>query len=311
MGKSRRGHSSGTTVRTGSTSELLSTNSGVHLPPLEARPPTLASNHIIAEEPAKLTESGYDKVVMWTGGSYDCDDVMRALVRLDRPEIRPGTRGQNDKTVPKNFTDPEVDAPTPAPCSQVWIQPSIDRPHWDEVLDALQEDIDFCEDGAIAIPGVFYITDDGQETTMKESDVPQILLHARPAFRHPGYRAVREELNAAQLARGFFDPRRGVGGREHGPRMKRSSILQLKLRTRCARCRRIGHWARESRDGNRGQRNDERYDRRAGNLEDGLKGFIAVAGPTGRRPFFLGATWTFVAIDPGEDLWDTGAGNSS
>ena len=37
---------------------------------------------------AKLTESSYDKVVMWTGGSHDHDDVMRALVGLDRPEIR-------------------------------------------------------------------------------------------------------------------------------------------------------------------------------------------------------------------------------
>ena len=36
---------------------------------------------------AKLTDSSYDKVVMWTGGSYDNDDVMRALVRLDRPEM--------------------------------------------------------------------------------------------------------------------------------------------------------------------------------------------------------------------------------
>ena len=32
---------------------------------------------------AKLAESGYDEVVMWTGGSYDY--VARALVRLDRP----------------------------------------------------------------------------------------------------------------------------------------------------------------------------------------------------------------------------------
>ena len=49
---------------------------------------------------AKLTESRYDKVVMWTGGSYDYDDVMCALVRLDRPEVRCGTSGQNGKTVP-------------------------------------------------------------------------------------------------------------------------------------------------------------------------------------------------------------------
>ena len=87
---------------------------------------------------AKLAESSYDKVVMWTGGSDDYDDIMRALVRLDRPDMRPGTSGQNGKTVPIYFTDPEADAPTPAPGSEAWIQPSIDRPHWNEVLDALR-----------------------------------------------------------------------------------------------------------------------------------------------------------------------------
>ena len=49
---------------------------------------------------AKLAESSYDKVVMWTGGSYEYEDVMRALVRLDRSAMRPGTSGQNGKTVP-------------------------------------------------------------------------------------------------------------------------------------------------------------------------------------------------------------------
>ena len=160
---------------------------------------------------AKLAESSCDKVVMWTGGSYDNDDVMRALVRLDRPEMRPGTSGQSGKTVPTYFTDPEVDAPTIVPGSEVWTQPSMDRPHWNEILDALQEDVDFCEDGkttiardgAIAIPGVFYITHDGQEA-IEENEVPQIVLQARPAFRHPGYWAIREDLKAAQKSRGFF-----------------------------------------------------------------------------------------------------------
>ena len=103
---------------------------------------------------AKLAESSHDKVVMWTSGSYDYDDVMRALVRLDRPEMRPGTSGQSGKTVPTYFTDPEVDAST-------IVQPSMDRPHWNEILDALQEDVAFCadgettisRDGAIAVPG--------------------------------------------------------------------------------------------------------------------------------------------------------------
>ena len=135
---------------------------------------------------AKFAESSYDKVVMWTVGSSDYDDVMRALVRLDRPEMRHGT-----------------------------------------------------------------------------SELPQrLLFQARPAFQHPGYRVAREDLNVAQMSRGFFGPRRGASGRDQGPRMKRSSIQQLKLRTRCARCRKLGHWARECPEGNRGQRNDERYVRR-------------------------------------------------
>ena len=249
---------------------------------------------------AKLAESSCDKVVMWTGGRYDYDVVVRALVRLDRPEVRPGTSGQSGKTVPTYFTDPEVDAPTIVPGSEIWTQPSMDQPHWNEVLDALQEDVDFCEDGettiardvAIAISGGFFITDDGQEA-IEENEVPQILLQAG--------------LNVAQTSRGFFGPRRGASGRDQGPRMNRSSIQQLKLHTRCARCRKLGHWARECPDRNRGQRNDERYDRRAVRPEENSKGFITVAKPTERRPFFFGASWTFVTLDPGEVLWDTGA----
>ena len=45
---------------------------------------------------------------------------MRALVRLDRREMRPGTSGQSGKTVPTCFTDPEVDAPTIVPGSEIW-----------------------------------------------------------------------------------------------------------------------------------------------------------------------------------------------
>ena len=37
------------------------------------------------------------------------------------------------------------------------------------------------------------------------------------------------------------------------------------------------------------------------------RGFITVAKPTERRPFFLGASWTFVTLDSEEVLCDTGA----
>ena len=138
---------------------------------------------------------------MWTGGSYDYDDVVCALVRLDRPEMRHGTSGQSGKTVPTYFTDREVDASTIVPGSETWAQPSMDRPHWNGILDALVRETTIIRDGAIAIPGVFCITDDGQEA-IEENEVPNILLQARPAFRHPGYRAVREDLNVAQKSRG-------------------------------------------------------------------------------------------------------------
>ena len=251
---------------------------------------------------------------MWTGGRYDCDDVMRALVRLDRPEIRPGTSGQNDKTIPTYFTDPEVDAPTVVPGSESCTPPSFNGPHWNEAFDAMLEDADFCEDGettiardgAVATPGGFCITDDSQEE-IEEDEVPQILLQARRAFRHPGYRVAREDPNTTHKSRGFSGPRRGTSDRDRGPCMKRSSLQQLKLRTRCARCRKLGHWAHECPEGNRGQRNDERYDRRAVRLGENPKAFITVAKLTERRPFFLGASWTFVSLDPGEVLWDTGA----
>ena len=121
--------------------------------------PAVIKGHATLRD-ARLAESSYDKVVMWTGGSYDCDDVVRALVRLDRPEMRPGTSGQSGQTITTCFTDPVVDAPTSAPGCEIWTQPSTDRSHWNDLLRTLQEDVDFCEDGettiardgAIAIP---------------------------------------------------------------------------------------------------------------------------------------------------------------
>ena len=95
---------------------------------------------------AKLAEIS-DEVVMWTGGCCDYDDVMRALVQLDRKEMRHGTSGQSGKTAPTYWADPEVDASTIVPSSEIWTQPSMDLPHWNEILNALQEDVGFCEDG--------------------------------------------------------------------------------------------------------------------------------------------------------------------
>ena len=54
---------------------------------------------------ANLREGNSNKVVMWTGGSYEYDDVIRALLRLDRPEIQPGTTPY--KATPVYYTEPK------------------------------------------------------------------------------------------------------------------------------------------------------------------------------------------------------------
>ena len=64
---------------------------------------------------------------MLTGGRYDHDDVMRALERLDRPEIRPGTSGHNGKITPTYFTGPEVNALPIVPGPESCTSPSIKR----------------------------------------------------------------------------------------------------------------------------------------------------------------------------------------
>ena len=139
---------------------------------------------------------------------------------------------------------------------------------------------------------------------LERKELPQTLMQARPAFRHPGYRAVREDLKIAQRSRGFFGPRRGASGRDQGPRIKRSSIQHLKLRTRCARCRKLGHWAREW-----FRRNSRTTATTKGTIGWAMrsgetqKGSSVLQSPQNEGPFFLCASWTLVTLDPGEVLW--------
>ena len=200
---------------------------------------------------AKLTESSWDKVVMWTGGSYDNDDVMRALVRLDRPEMRLGTRGQSGKTIPTYFTDPEVDAPRIVPVSartERRRSPAMERS-----------------------PSRAWFL-----------HLPTIVRRKLKRMRYRRYHCRLDQLSD-MLGTGLFERisilRRspevsltpdGVQVAEIGDRMKRWSIQQLKQRARCARCRKLGHWARECTEGNRGQHYDERYDRLAWRSEENV-----------------------------------------
>ena len=68
--------------------------------------------------------------------------------------------------------------------------------------------------------------------------------------------------------------------------MNRLNFARLKLRTRCARCRKIGHCARNCSEK---PQSEELFE-------------IAP-----KRPYFFGASWICLTIVPSEVLWDTGA----
>ena len=87
--------------------------------------------------------------------------------------------------------------------NQVWTDYTGTR------FSTLQEDADFCEDGettiardgAIAILGGFYITDDGQEA-IEENEVPQIFIAGSTSFPTPWVpRCTRGSQHCAQVPR--------------------------------------------------------------------------------------------------------------
>ena len=201
---------------------------------------------------AKLAESNYDKVVTTSCGRW-CGWI---ALRCDREQV-----DKAERTVPTYFTDLVVDAPTIVPGSEIWTLPSMDRPLRNEILDALQEDADFCEDGettiardgAIAIPGVFCFSADGQEA-IEENEVPADIIARPKSFPTSLGTGLSERISMLRRSPEVSSVPDGVQVAEiWGPRMRRSSIQQLKLRTRCATCRKLGHWARECPEGNRGQ----------------------------------------------------------
>ena len=133
---------------------------------------------------------------------------------------------------------------------------------------------------------------------MEENEVPQILLQAAGSTSLPTSWIPGRPRGVPRCTKGsrFYSV---PDGRQQGARMKRSSIQQLKLRTRYARCGKLGHWVREFPEVNGGQCTDERYDRRAGRPEDSSKGFIA-SRAHGTKTFL---SWSHL----GEVLGDTGA----
>ena len=90
-------------------------------------------------------------------------------------------------------------------------------------------------------PDFVFVAEGDLDQIMEESDVHEALA---------AYQDVRRALKEQRSGRGFFGGGKGKGsgvfGKSSGKgKMQKVHLEQIKLRTRCHRCKAIGHWARE------------------------------------------------------------------
>ena len=156
---------------------------------------------------ASLTQMQEDQVVTWTQGQYQRDKVVKALRKLEKVQKEKGG---------KHFVMEE---------GEVFVN--------DPGMESDPEG-----------------GDSDQFVYVGEGDLDQIFEEGDLHHALATYQQVRRAIKDQKNARGF--PFGGVKGKGKGKSgkgddraMKRVHVEQLKLRTRCARCGAIGHWAKE------------------------------------------------------------------
>ena len=170
---------------------------------------------------AALSQVQEDQVTTWTQGKFDREDIVKAIRKLEKV--------QKEKGGSRNFVTEE------------------------ESYAEFEEQDEDSED-------YVYVGERDLEEIMEEEEVQEALA---------SYQQVRKAIKDQKTSRGYYDSRssggRGKGsgsgkggklsfsmgsgriqfkggGQSHGARVH---IDMLKLRTRCAKCGVIGHWAKE------------------------------------------------------------------
>ena len=159
---------------------------------------------------AALNATQEDQVVTWTQGKYTREEIVKALRKLEKV--------QKDKS--KSYITEENEA---------------------LVYDATPED----DDEEADLEQYVFIGEGDLDKIYEEED----LQHALATYQQVR-RAIRDQKNQRGYAGSFKGGKsygkgfRFGGGSQEG-RPKKIHIEHLKLRTRCARCGSIGHWAKE------------------------------------------------------------------
>ncbi|CAK9017487.1 Retrovirus-related Pol polyprotein from transposon RE1 (Retro element 1) (AtRE1) [Includes: Protease RE1 [Durusdinium trenchii] len=157
---------------------------------------------------ANLSQMQEDQVTTWTQGKYDRPSVVAALRKLEKVQR---DRGGKHYVTTEDIHDEEMDS---------------------------EEDKDF-----------IYIGEDDLTQIYEESELNEALAT---------YQQVRQAIREQRNGRGYFQPKGKGGGSPSSSKGNRQTqnikftgkgtrvhIDVLKLRTKCAKCGQIGHWAKE------------------------------------------------------------------
>ena len=127
---------------------------------------------------AKLAERSYDKVVMWTGGTYDYDDVVRALVRWTKRQDHTNVfYWSGIGCTDSRFRIRDLDTTKYGPPTLSFRCTARGR----RLLRGRRDDNR--TRWSDRHPGSFFLLYRRWPREVEENEVPQILLHARPAFQ--------------------------------------------------------------------------------------------------------------------------------
>ena len=180
--------------------------------------PSQAIGYVLFRQ-AALTKNQEMKFSAWAQGKYDKATVISCLRKLDKVVMDSKQKGsvaylQEDETAQEPLDD------------------------YDESNDGeafVAEDWDDSEE-------YIYLAEQDAERVFDEAEIQMVLAT---------YQEVRKAIQNRQKSRQFYNQPKGKSKGRGSPwsgyiRGKRKvHVEQLKLRTRCARCGAIGHWARE------------------------------------------------------------------
>ena len=205
---------------------------------------------------ANLTQVQEDQMTTWTSGKHERQEIIKALRKLEKV--------QKDRGGSKAYVFDEGDSP---------MSPM-------EVFEVEDED----EDGNFV-----WIGEGDLNEIFEESDLHEALatyqevrkaLQAQETSRHQWSSSSKGKGKKGKHAAGPFRMRDEAGAR-------RVHIDMLKLRTKCARCGQVGHWAKECTgqpDGYRGKSSDGSKSS-ASNPTSTRTGFFSVS-PEGQNDSF-------------------------